>query len=839
MRFTPSIFLLSLYLFAFYPFVFAAPKVSSKRTSALDWVETRTSISTARVGQKISVTCLPMDADDRVLKDITTKVVVIPDVGYLLKGKTLRFLRPGNWEVYCQAGSGKQIIRDKTPVPVEIYPGAPTKLVVDWSPIAIWYPINRPVVFKASLQDAFGNKIQDAHFSYQAFPKSGVDVASAPTFQFLKQGTFWVQISGWSPSDPKKKVLTEIIPIEVDGLGPKITLTYPKINEMIDGPELIQIHGKVSDVGSGVRSVKFNGKLLELSEKGEFEAWVPCEWGLNFISIQATDLAGNHSYVKRSFIYSTKYLSEKKNRNADAIDFASIEKLKLGALRDPDFFWNSPAVRQIVKEYFILVPVFFQGKSSRKEHALWKPVPAALRLFIHQKLLDDGKRMSPNDLTTILEHAINAFDPDKVIPKRLAKGAYKIPPFGPTVAYEVHKIGRLKMGRSKVKLRLSHQQLRISIKLSNIYLPLKIKYGKSVQKPTVQASKMSVEITFRIFPKAGRMHFKVLKISADLSSLSISNLKGVAWALKPIINRIVRSRVKKEATKLLMKKIAPLVQSVLQGASLDRRWTLPAQLGRPYLRTFSKLEAVQIRPKGLSISLNGAVSASFPQSKYLRKGPVLFPVKKVPMKESSVSLAISVNLLNQFLYALWASGALHQDFSKILKKRLPMSKLPFPLETPELRIHASLPPILMPGNKKYPLALALGNFSIQIVLPGPSKKKVNIQAYTSVVLGFRLERKGSEAFFRVAPQPLKLQIQIAELSGLPRLLSSQLSAFLEGLVREVMSGFGMRLVRQLPIKIPKLPKKARPYLPSLASIKIQPPEFAFRGSYLMFSIQVK
>lgn len=90
------------------------------------------------------------------------------------------------------------------------------------------------------------------------------------------------------------EILTGAPAFWLDGQGPEISCSAPVDGGIVDQApgSLVNLQGIVSDA-SGVNEFLVNGLPVGVDAAGAFAADVSTDWGLNFVELSATDVAGN------------------------------------------------------------------------------------------------------------------------------------------------------------------------------------------------------------------------------------------------------------------------------------------------------------------------------------------------------------------------------------------------------------------------------------------------------------------------------------------------------------------------------------------------------------------
>src|SRR5919106_2783624 len=89
---------------------------------------------------------------------------------------------------------------------------------------------------------------------------------------------------------------------------PSILISRPMRGEYFSSPAIV-VEGSVSDAGSGIAALLVNGTTVAPDPvTGGFSAVVPLDFGVNLVTVEAADGAGNAAHFSTSVMYSSEYL---------------------------------------------------------------------------------------------------------------------------------------------------------------------------------------------------------------------------------------------------------------------------------------------------------------------------------------------------------------------------------------------------------------------------------------------------------------------------------------------------------------------------------------------------
>ena len=298
---------------------------------------------------------------------------------------------------------------------------------------------------------------------------------------------------------------------------PLITVTAPARAAMLSDAPGVPIQGSMNVPADQIVSFKINGKDVTLEKDGSFTSKVSAEWGLNTITIDATDKNGVPARLAQSFLWSKDYQA-------------------LNATR--------------------------RGKAAMAR--------------INQKGLDDGNRGTLNDLASILEHLISKLDMDTLVPELLAEGEYKVPPIGPRVKYTVKKTGPLVVGRRIVTLTSRNDGIIVKIRLRDLTLPVHGKAGKILNKKAdVKAEYVDITASVDIRVANDLIVVSIEKLDMDLTQMEVKAFSGVFGFLNKTVTKKVRQSMETKLDTLIRGLVPPLVKGFFEKLQIRTRISPP------------------------------------------------------------------------------------------------------------------------------------------------------------------------------------------------------------------------------------------------------------------------
>jgi hypothetical protein len=499
---------------------------------------------------------------------------------------------------------------------------------------------------------------------------------------------------------------------------------------------------------------------------------------LNLLSFEAMDRAGHRRHLQRSFFYAPKYQKEE-----DAIASFSLN----------------------------IAQRFLEAKGGGRSHLL-----------------------------ALLEDLVNAADLGVIRIPRI-RGVYAIPPFGNELRYEVLQRDAMRVERIKTSLRFLADGAWSLFSMERFVLPLDIKINESLQRITVDARRLHFSLWFQIKrDEAGHYRVEMPYSYVDLSGLRILGITGLLSWFRGTIEQRVREGVRAGLLGAMRERFLPALRVHLEALPKDWSWPLPAQLGGRRMRSRLALSRLSISPEALEVALRLRLGCEQSAFSSARESAPRLP--DVPAEENRASLAfgVAVDDLNQAFFALWRCGALSHELSEAILPVLSMPQLPFAMPRLKLSLHTHLPPLFMPGDARYPLALGLGGVRIALSW-GEAAMGGSLLAEIGLIVGVRtaVTAKGEIALI-FAPKPLAFSLRILEQRGSKTLSHEDWEAFLSGFLLQSLPD-ALRIFLQ-QIALPKegdlsaIPSLYRSFFQGL---RVLPRRFLFDGQRLRVGLDLR
>lgn len=269
------------------------PAAPAKVTASIDG-------DTFPAGSLVDVSCLVEDAYGNAIEDAETTVEVAPEGGVNVTGHQLGLADAGTYEVFCRIVDNKDA--ESVPASLTVEPGQPGGIELFVEPDQGAYAPGDVVALSWVVTDYFGNAIEDAPVVFTP-PASGVSDKGGYTFALDEEGAHTFIVAMSAPNS----AISDSATLFVDATGPMIVITWPPRGATFDGDGNIQVQGYVTDAVSGIKSLELNNVKVTPDAEGNFTFNIGSAHGMNVVSAQAVDNAGNVGRAMATWYYSTAW----------------------------------------------------------------------------------------------------------------------------------------------------------------------------------------------------------------------------------------------------------------------------------------------------------------------------------------------------------------------------------------------------------------------------------------------------------------------------------------------------------------------------------------------------
>lgn len=252
-------------------------------------------------GDSTTVTCRATDAYGNGVAGYAFAIQSDDDV--TVAGATVSSTAAGLHTVQCVWTDGDDASIEHAGGQLTVRAGAPAQLVLTAVPQKATYKVGNQVTLEREVTDEYGNPVPDAEVTEVGVsPEEGMVRLSDEAFRFGAEGTYTFMAA--VRSDPS---VEDRVTLFCDGQGPSVVIDYPLRGETLDGPSQVTVTGAVTDIVSGVESLTVNGAPVTVAADGSFSHTITAVHGMNVITTEATDGAGQVERSWRSFYYSDSW----------------------------------------------------------------------------------------------------------------------------------------------------------------------------------------------------------------------------------------------------------------------------------------------------------------------------------------------------------------------------------------------------------------------------------------------------------------------------------------------------------------------------------------------------
>jgi hypothetical protein len=541
----------------------------------------------------------------------------------------------------------------------------PATIRVRVSPTSAIYAPNQEVRLVAEITDAQGQPITGLVPTVAGTPSETVETVDASEAQvkLLTEGQITLQGCVESSRGP----LCDDIRVWVDAGEPLLVVDMPQPGQELgaDGEDVITVIGDVEDART--TTVFVNGQAARVTD-GRFKAEVTPEFGVNHLTVVASDAFGRQSRRELDVMWAAEYL---------------------------------PATND-------------EGEPS-------VALPRGIELYLGQGFFDDGEPLDTSavplvssDLAGILEAVVSSLDlgaslPNPLIdmPPTLTVGLTGVTLSAPEVGLELTETGAelfVRIGDVFVGTTGALQLDDTTIDLGGGIRASVVAYASlAVSKPTVDAP---LDVSLGDFTVA------VEEANGEFDAEEANAVFALAeGTLRTLLESQIESAIGDTLASTLPSVLGDAL-GALDTALQNQMLTLPSPLPALTLTIDGRLSQIEttyrdrlLADLGLSIGVEGA--AAFPES---RGVPLMASAAAPPppFGDARVGVAVQSALVNGLLHALWNGGLLDLDVSVLGGEDI--AKL-----VKNGRLRGRMAPVVRPphASEAYDLVFSLGQLELE------------------------------------------------------------------------------------------------------------------------------
>lgn len=623
--------------------------------TAADLYQMTTTLSTASiaVAEQVTVTC---PGEDRFGNPVTVeKIVTLPADGVDGLDSNRLVLTSTKAGIYSIVCSPKEawVKALSEPALLTVVAGPPASLTLDITPDRAVYNVEARVTATPKLADTYGNAISDLSAVRVEAWFGGTKrqtLAQGEKVALVEEGTWTVKAILGPPYNLKAERV-----LLADASAPVISITNPDRGEMVVATgSPITLQGSVKDSTGGLLSVTVNGAAQDIvagTLNWPLSKSVLPAHGVNTVSVAATDTNEHSVRVVQSYLASSGYK-------------AATEKF-----------------------------------------------PDGIVAHLDKKFIDDGDRSgAANDLATIFERLVAGMDFSTFIPS-------------PVITYSGFDVylQNLAYDPPKVRMSPSNGGLLLMLDVTNMAVDVEadgfIDVGGHITVDSV-----NLEMMLHLSVTNGQAN-----VTADAAVVRVNNLDiDVHWSINWIIDFFeddISSTLSGMLEQQLKSQVPGLLRDALKSLEINQSFTVPAMVpgGQPLnVNLAAKLAEAHVDEKGLDLDLSTLVTApkrvAWPTSGSIMRGGCFGTDNGMPGWNASkkMTMALSLDVLNQVLHAVWQGGALEitlgaNDFQGVDLSAYGVSNL-------ALTISARLPPVLTDCPESSKILFQLGELRLDATM---------------------------------------------------------------------------------------------------------------------------
>lgn len=597
--------------------------------------------------EEVRVTCPGQDEFGNTVN--LDKIITLPSAGVTGLDANRLLLTATKAGVYPITCAPKEafVTATSTPAQLAVIPGAPTSITMDLSPDRTVFSPGARPRATARLFDAQGNEVSDTSTVRIEVRLGGV---LKETVLSGEKATLSEEGS-WTLS-AKSGELSVSRTVVVDATAPTIDIAFPARGQMVTGTGApIRLEGIITDATGGLASVKVNGVPRTVTQGQNtfvIDMQVSPKHGLNSLTVEATDVQGQTTKVVQTYLV-------------------------------------SPG---------------------------WKPAsttfPQGIIAHMSKGFIDDGNHTgASNDLATILEKVIRSFDIASYIPSPVVQYA----------GYDVY-LRNVRYDAPTVSISPSKDQLLVGLVIDNFAVDVDAQGFIDVS-GKVTADRIRVDIVLQVTVQNGVPRVTAPTIVVDLQGFDIDVHWSINWLINLFENQ-VKDAIIKSFTDTIRSEVPPAVQTALAGFAIDETFPVPAFMpGQAALnvRLQAKPDSAKIDEQGLDLALGTQVTAAkkvpWPTAGSMMRGGCFGVDGGMPTWDGNkkLTMALSLDVLNQVLHAVWQGGALEAKLGPAAFGDADLSQ--YGVSDLSVDLSAQLPPVLTDCNGNT-LKLQLGELVVDL-----------------------------------------------------------------------------------------------------------------------------
>jgi hypothetical protein len=618
-------------------------------------------------GKSVKISCRATDKWENQVGGFPLVVVVPPKLS--LQGLSISGTETGFYEVKCVPQADDWVLFQLYPEVLTVFPAPPALLKLELVPDKSVYKLLDKVHLQISIRDAYGNLIPDAPLqsvqltTVEGLPTDGALETQPGSYKFVEEGSYrFTVVSQQDPGVMAQRV------VNVDGSGPLLALDYPERGETVDDKPVVNVSGTVSDAVTGLESFTINGGEVEVSPDNSFSHIVTANHALNHLVAEALDTGGETTRATRAFAFSDQWF-------------------KASGDHDETF------------------------------------VPAGLQIFLAETFVDDGNHdhSDPNDLATLLEVILAGLDFGTLIPNPIYNANnYKV--FITNVTLESPLVG-MDLIEGALTVNLTFANFAADVEAIGSCSVLGVDLCPDVS-GTLTVDDIALYAVMKVSVVDGSVVVALKDFEMGVTGI-VLDLSGLGSLLDPILNGIIgifEQQVEAALASQLQGLLPDVMAELFAAFQLDENLEIPGLVEGSEATTINLTTTYQmldLAPAGITMVFDARASSAQkvvhnPLGSIGRgscAGPEAEPF--VISTDQEVSVALSDDLLNQLLFAVWWGGALNLTLDEAVLGDLSGELDGYGISEATIELDFFLAPMLSDCNGEKVLRLGLGDLYIQ------------------------------------------------------------------------------------------------------------------------------
>ncbi|MGM0574335.1 MAG: hypothetical protein ACQEXJ_01190 [Myxococcota bacterium] len=559
---------------------------------------------------------------------------------------------------------------------LEILPDTPVSMDLALQPPKPFFGTYEKFGVVALAYDRYDNPIPDAPIEPIVVAPAGADYKEmvGNKLLFREEGHFVLTVTLADHPD-----IWGEIDVAIDGAPPTVQVLSPERGSTVRNPKpSVTVEGTADDSVTSVKEVRVNGKAATVYEDGTWSTILIPKWGLNVLEVEAEDAGGDVTSVTTSFYFAEQYYE-----------------------MEPDV------------EY----------------------VPDAIKTWLDDEFIDDGDHnpTHPNDLATLMEGAIGAFDMNSALPDKVkVSGDYDL------------KMKGFSMNPPSLYLDPFDGGLNIDITIKNVKIKMELEgeckvLGIDLCPDFGGSAKVGVmELNADLLAEAvkGNMEMGLANPKVELKALDIDIDGILGWLFDWLIDFLVdiftdsiADAFEDQMGDLLADTLSEVVNALAISQTFEMESPMPGVIGDLSFTLDSNIWSLSFTEDGGRLGLAARLDTTkkIPHDVHgsIARGTCVkgYPLTYLLPGQTAFEAALYDDFINLALTSIWYQGVLDifldQDTIAELMGDGGDEAMPIPVDELSLSVDFLLPPILNGCDPAGLMKLQVGDAFLDIDMVSP------------------------------------------------------------------------------------------------------------------------